>query len=753
MRPAARLRIVGGSDSAALDEHGDGIAAAQAQAADAALPTRAVQSVDEGDENARTRGSDGVTERDAAAGHIELLVRDAKRSHIADHLRGKRFVDLEEVDVCHAEAVVLQDLLDTQFWREEKVLRRNTDGVVIQDARDRRRTKLCRGSGARHHDRRSTIADLAGVPGRDRPVGPEGGTQFGEDIAGRVRAEPFISVHANFLLHLLSRERDDFLGEPPLGGGVCRALVTSGAEGILVGARDTVSGGDVLGGKAHSPVLEGAAQAIELHVILKVTLAKLHARTNVRKVRRKVHVLHTAGHDEPCHTRADGSGRLHHCLQSRAAHLVDGHRTQRLRQPGLEARLAGRVLADASLKHAPHHALVDPTLPRARNITKRRGNRECPQLGSGNLGQAAAKLSDGSAARREDDWVAHGGGNDSLAIAPQRSRMRHPEVITDNLNSLQSHILAEEAKYPKAAGDFSWIISAIGLAAKAIANKVRRARLTGVLGAFGDENVQGEEQQSMDVIANETLMRCLGSRANIAVVASEEDEEPTILRRGTDGGKYCVLFDPLDGSSNLDVNGPVGTIFSVLRNQPDQPDAERTVCQAGSQQVAAGYILYGPSTALVMTTGHGTNLFELDPYLGSFILVKQGIRIPDHHKVYSINEAYASTFPAWCSEYLAHAHSNGYSSRYIGALVADVHRILMSGGVFLYPPTAKHPSGKLRLLYEANPMAMIIEQAGGACLSGTGRTLDVVPERLHQRVPLLIGSRGEVEVVRRFMGA
>ncbi|MDA1008508.1 MAG: class 1 fructose-bisphosphatase [Planctomycetota bacterium] len=327
---------------------------------------------------------------------------------------------------------------------------------------------------------------------------------------------------------------------------------------------------------------------------------------------------------------------------------------------------------------------------------------------------------------------------------------RQSHVFTDNLNSLQSHILAEEARHPHAAGDFSWIVSAIGLGAKAIANKVRRARLEGVLGDFGTSNVQGEQQQSMDVIANEILIRCLGSRANIAVIASEEDEEPTILRKGSEGGKYCVLFDPLDGSSNLDVCGPVGTIFSVLRNNPDESDAERTVCRAGCHQVAAGYILYGPSTALVMTTGRGTDLFELDPYLGSFILVKAGLQIPPRHKVYSINEAYVDSFPKSYQDYLLHCHKSGYSSRYIGALVADVHRILMSGGIFLYPPTAAHPNGKLRLLYEANPIAMIVEQAGGRCMSGPCRTLDVQPNKLHQRVPLMVGSSLEVEDAMRF---
>ncbi len=324
-------------------------------------------------------------------------------------------------------------------------------------------------------------------------------------------------------------------------------------------------------------------------------------------------------------------------------------------------------------------------------------------------------------------------------------------VDTGNLVSLQSHILREEARYPSATGDFSWIVSAISLAGKAIAHKVRRARLEGVLGDWGDQNVQGEEQIRMDVIANETILRCLGSRASIAVVASEEDEEPTILRTGKEGGKYCVLFDPLDGSSNLDVCGPVGTIFSILRNDPSVPSAEATICQPGVQQVAAGYILYGPSTAFVISTGNGVDLFELDPYVGSFLLVKQGLRVPAGNRMYSVNEAYASSFPVGYQRYLQWAHESGYSSRYIGAFVADVHRILISGGVFLYPPTAKHTDGKLRMLYEANPMAFIIEQAGGKALSSGVRTLDLRPTRLHQRTPIVVGSAGEVDAVAQQM--
>jgi fructose-1,6-bisphosphatase I len=323
-----------------------------------------------------------------------------------------------------------------------------------------------------------------------------------------------------------------------------------------------------------------------------------------------------------------------------------------------------------------------------------------------------------------------------------------PQQSTDNLFSLQSHILAEEAQHPGASGDFSWIISAISLAGKAIAHRVRRARLESVLGEHGTRNVQGESQQEMDVISNEILMRCLGTRASIAVLASEEDQEPTILRRGKDGGKYCVLFDPLDGSSTLDTNGAVGTIFTVLRNDSEVADAEATVCQPGSRQLAAGYILYGPSTAFVITTGNGVDLFELDPFVGSFILVKRSLRIPELKKVYSVNEAYTDSFPAGYRNYLSWAHSNGYSSRYIGSLVGDIHRILLTGGVFMYPPTKSHPSGKLRLLYEANPIGMIVEQAGGTCLSGTEPTLDIVPTKLHQRVPLIVGSAGEVDAVR-----
>ena len=330
--------------------------------------------------------------------------------------------------------------------------------------------------------------------------------------------------------------------------------------------------------------------------------------------------------------------------------------------------------------------------------------------------------------------------------------MPHTYALRDNLTTLQSHIIAEQMNHPGASGELTWILSALSLAGKAIANKVRRARIEDVLGDAGDSNVHGETQQKLDVIANDILMTCLGNRPSIAVVASEEDEEPTLLRRGIEGGKYCVIFDPLDGSSNLDVCVGVGTIFSILRNDPRVPGAVETLCQAGSQQLAAGYILYGSSTVFVITTGKGVDMFVLDPNIGSFVLVNSQIRIPATGKTYSVNEANRDTFPAGFGRYLDWAHGHGYTSRYIGSMVADVHRTLLKGGVFLYPPTRKNPVGKLRLMYEANPIAMIVEQAGGAAICGapnqeTMRILDIQPTSIHQRTSLVVGSRDEVAAV------
>jgi len=315
--------------------------------------------------------------------------------------------------------------------------------------------------------------------------------------------------------------------------------------------------------------------------------------------------------------------------------------------------------------------------------------------------------------------------------------------------SLQAHILQQQSSFPESTGTLSWILSALSISAKIIASKVRRARLENVLGTAGAENVQGETQQKLDVIANEVLLGTLGGRDGVAIVASEENEEPVILREDASADhRYCVLFDPLDGSSNLDVCGGVGTIFSIMRHDRRAKDAQSSLLQPGAQQVAAGYVLYGSSTVFVLTVGQGVDMFVLDPSIGAFMLVERGLRTPKACKSYSVNEGNRRTFPEGYQKYLDWAQEQNYSSRYVGSMVADVHRILLKGGVFMYPPTKEAPQGKLRLMYEANPMAMIIEQAGGKALAAPGqRILDVQPTAIHQRVPVILGSADEVDQV------
>jgi fructose-1,6-bisphosphatase I len=278
------------------------------------------------------------------------------------------------------------------------------------------------------------------------------------------------------------------------------------------------------------------------------------------------------------------------------------------------------------------------------------------------------------------------------------------------------------------------------------------------LGSLERRNVQGEEQQKLDVIANNALIHCLGSRGTVGVMASEEGEEPVVVPRDRSHGKYVVVFDPLDGSSNLDVNVSVGTIFSVLQREPDPSESRDPlldVLQPGHRQRAAGYVVYGSSTMLVYTTGNGVHGFTLDPSIGAFVISHEKITMPPRGNLYSVNEANADTFPDSYRRYLAHLRSGAtgraYSSRYIGSLVADFHRTLLKGGVFLYPPTKPYPQGKLRLLYEANPIALLAEQAGGVATDGKRRILDINPDNLHQRTPLLVGSREEMELLDRFV--
>lgn len=312
------------------------------------------------------------------------------------------------------------------------------------------------------------------------------------------------------------------------------------------------------------------------------------------------------------------------------------------------------------------------------------------------------------------------------------------------LVTVQQHILQQQQdQFPEARGNFSSLLSGMTLATKMIQAQIRRAALVDILGTAGTTNVQGEAQQKLDVYANQAVLDCMGARESVAFLVSEENDRPVTIDHSA-SGKYIVIFDPLDGSSNIDVNVSVGTIFSILRRSEGQP-GEVAALQPGYKQVAAGYVVYGSSTIFVYTAGQGVYGFTLEPEIGAFVLTYPNMKMPERGSIYSVNEANADSFPDVYRDYLACLRSRGYSLRYIGSLVADFHRTLLKGGVFLYPPTKKNPDGKLRLLYEANPLAFIAEQAGGGAISGTQRILDIQPASIHQRTPLIIGSRAEVE--------
>jgi len=333
----------------------------------------------------------------------------------------------------------------------------------------------------------------------------------------------------------------------------------------------------------------------------------------------------------------------------------------------------------------------------------------------------------------------------------QAERWKRPDISP--VLTVQRHIEREGQRSPGPSGELSWLMSGITLATKMIAARVRAAGLTDALGEFGQVNVQGEQQQKLDVYANETLMHCLSWRETIGFVISEENEQPMAVHHGTPAAKYAVVFDPLDGSSNIDVNVSVGTTFSVLRRPEDgRQDVASWVLQPGKVQVAAGYVLYGSSTMMVYSIGNGVHGFTLDPSVGAYVLSHENIRMPKQGRYYSCNEAYHDEFPVPYRKFLAQIRRGDlgrrYSTRYVGSMVADVHRTLLKGGIFLYPPTTEAPSGKLRLLYEANPIAFLIEQAGGVARAGTQRVLDIQPENIHQRTSLVVGSPVEMDAFR-----
>lgn len=331
--------------------------------------------------------------------------------------------------------------------------------------------------------------------------------------------------------------------------------------------------------------------------------------------------------------------------------------------------------------------------------------------------------------------------------------------MLENNMTLGEFIIENQKHYKSTSGEFSRLISSIKLAAKIVNHKVNKAGLIDILGAVGGRNIQGEDQQKLDVYANTIFMQTLINREIVCGIASEEEDNYVTIagKHGTNQNKYVVLIDPLDGSSNIDVNVSVGTIFSIYRRVTPlgTPVQEIDFLQRGSQQVAAGYVVYGTSTMLVYTSGHGVNGFTLNPAIGSFHLSHPNMLFPKTGKIYSINEGNYIHFPQGVKDYLKYCQEEveerPYTSRYIGSLVSDFHRNMIKGGIYIYPISSKARKGKLRLLYECNPMAFLCEQAGGKASDGYQRILDIKPTELHQRVPFFCGSLEMVKTAETFM--
>jgi len=330
----------------------------------------------------------------------------------------------------------------------------------------------------------------------------------------------------------------------------------------------------------------------------------------------------------------------------------------------------------------------------------------------------------------------------------------------DGRTTLTQFIIEEQSHFAGATGDFSGLLNDIATAIKVISNAVSKGALIGVLGSAGEENVQGEVQKKLDVISNDVMIKSNEWAGHLAGMASEEMDDIYPIPPGKKRGKYLLVFDPLDGSSNIDVNITVGTIFSILRtSRPGEDATLEDFLQPGTQQVCAGFALYGPSTLLILTTGHGVNGFTLDREVGEFVLTHPQMKIPADTQEFAIN-ASNERFWEWpVKRYVDEclAGKNGprgkdFNMRWIASMVAEAYRILTRGGVFMYPRDTKDPSkpGRLRLLYEANPVGFIVEQAGGLCTTGLQRMLEVQPTSLHQRVPLIFGSKNEVERIERY---
>jgi len=326
--------------------------------------------------------------------------------------------------------------------------------------------------------------------------------------------------------------------------------------------------------------------------------------------------------------------------------------------------------------------------------------------------------------------------------------------------TIQRHIVEQERQFPKATGDFTGLLWDLTIAAKTISREVNKAGLADILGLTGETNIHGDVVKKLDIYANERICNAMDHGGHLCIMASEENEDVIPIPDEFPKGKYVLLFDPLDGSSNIDANVSVGTIFSIHKRKTPGKEATIEDClRKGAEQVAAGYIVYGSSTMMVYTTGSGVHGFTLDPSIGEFLLSHESIKIPSKGKIYSINEGNASTWDEGTKKYIAYLKESDqttgrpYSLRYIGSLVADFHRNLLYGGIFLYPADykdPKKPKPKLRLLYEAAPLAFIVEQAGGLASTGKERIMDIQATELHQKVPLIIGSKEDVLIYERF---
>ncbi len=325
--------------------------------------------------------------------------------------------------------------------------------------------------------------------------------------------------------------------------------------------------------------------------------------------------------------------------------------------------------------------------------------------------------------------------------------------------TLGEFIIDNQRAFKYSSGELSRLINSIRLAGKVVNHEVNKAGLVDILGEAGNQNVQGEDQKKLDVYANEKFIQSLTNREIVCGIASEENDDFIAIEGSNkkNDNKYVVLMDPLDGSSNIDVNVSVGTIFSIYRRVTPlgQPVTQDDFLQPGNQQVAAGYIVYGTSTMLVYTTGHGVNGFTLNPAIGTYYMSNPNMRVPEDGQIYSINEGNYNYFPQGVKDYIKycqlHEGDRPYTSRYIGSLVSDIHRNMIKGGIYIYPRSAKSKDGKLRLLYECNPMAFIVEQAGGKASNGYKRILDIQPKQLHQRVPFYCGSKNMVEKCESFL--